>query len=201
MESRIAPLCPLRSYPRAFRGWNSFRPLISSRAKCRGENVRLCERANVWKGMALIGVTGAWRAAWCRPIVHMPSVMDYVTGLTKVGLKIRRRAHLFRGPSPTRLQPFARVLFYPLLYLLCEIARSNRVCMEIEYKLLETQSQFPVIIRHLCKRLFFVFSGKSNTFYIIRALDEFWIPDLIRWEKEVSLYSSYIFIVSFGRIN
>lgn len=163
MESRIAPLCPLRSYPRAFWGWNSFRSLISSRAKCRGENVRLCECAHVWKGVILMGVTGAWRAAWCRPIVHMPSVMDYVTGLTKVGLKIRRRAHLFRRPSPTRLHPFARVLFYPLLYLLCEkIARSNRVCMEIEYKLSETQFQFSVIIRHLRKKLFFIFSEKSS---------------------------------------
>lgn len=49
VESRIAPLCPPRSYPRAFgkggRGWNSFRSLIFSRAKCRaGRNVyvRVC---------------------------------------------------------------------------------------------------------------------------------------------------------------
>jgi len=45
----------------------------------------------------------------------MPSVMDYVTGLTKVGLKIRRRAHLFRDPH--EITPFARAFLHPLLYL------------------------------------------------------------------------------------
>lgn len=113
----------------------------------------------------------------------MPSVMDYVTGLTKVGLKIRRRAHLFRGPSPTRLHPsYAFFLFTPCS-IFREIARSNWVCMEIEYKSLGTQSQFfpyyPSLFVKRCLSYFreshlshFIFSS-SNLLHHMLSLSSF----------------------------
>lgn len=88
----------------------------------------ICVYVYVRGGVILVGVTGAWRAAWCQPIVHMPSFVSYVTGLTKAGLKIQRRAHLFHSsclPRDCTLHTrFPSRSFY-------EMARLNR-CMEIE---------------------------------------------------------------------
>jgi len=62
------------------------------------------------------------------------------------------RAFISR-PIPHEITLRTRFPSPPPSLSFCEIARSNRVCMEIEYKLLETQFQFPAIIRHLRKRL------------------------------------------------
>jgi len=96
----------------------------------------------------------------------MPSVMSYVTVLTKPGSKIRRRAHLFRDPPhPSRnCIPRTHVLVRPFRSSWRPIQLDARgENMEIQCKLLERDA-----IKFLLLRI--IFHGRSESLLILREM-------------------------------